>query len=504
MVDDGLILQWLEKRGGLGNTYPHFDSPHPIPSTGVTAEQLHFLRQLVDPKNGRRSFWPMLHTVIKTLQYKRSPGEPVIKTWKLRHIYYASHADSYFYSFYTFLLQQKYEEVLREKGLQGAVLAYRKVERDDPAADPSLVRGKSNVHFAYDAIRDVEAGLPCLVIAADVKGFFDNLSWKILEKNLLEVLGERVLPDPYKAIMRSLKHFCYVNNADLLRAFPSRKGRGRRGKVDRICSQVEFRQARESKETACYFKHSRSTRGVPQGLPISGLFSNIYMLDFDAMMLEWAQSRGIKYRRYSDDIFLIVPCPSVDHALPLYSEACNQLREMLLLVGLEEKAEKREAAFVFKEDSRLHIRKIKESEKGGLPRVAVRQSSFQYLGIEFTGSRILLRGKTISRFYQRVADGVGRITGRKYRRFLGYHGRPYSPRLLTKTARRRFATGGSLERKHRILKWGKFVHYAGRASSKAFDGELRMIATKQIHPVANWIETRVGSDLKKKRPRRKR
>ena len=61
-------------------------------------------------------------------------------------------------------------------------------------------------------------------------------------------------------------------------------------------------------------------RGIPQGSPISDIIANMYMLDFDQAVKNLSDKRDWYYRRYSDDILLIVP------ANECYDEIINYYR----------------------------------------------------------------------------------------------------------------------------------------------------------------------------------
>ena len=47
--------------------------------------------------------------------------------------------------------------------------------------------------------------------------------------------------------------------------------------------------------------------GIPQGTSLSALFANPYMIDFDKTISDYVNTVNGFYRRYSDDIFIVVP-----------------------------------------------------------------------------------------------------------------------------------------------------------------------------------------------------
>ena len=40
---------------------------------------------------------------------------------------------------------------------------------------------------------------------------------------------------------------------------------------------------------------------------MSAVCSNIYLIDFDQELKEWAESHNALYRRYCDDLILVIP-----------------------------------------------------------------------------------------------------------------------------------------------------------------------------------------------------
>lgn len=65
--------------------------------------------------------------------------------------------------------------------------------------------------------------------------------------------------------------------------------------------------------------------GIPQGNPLSPLFSNVYLSPFDAMMTK----RGFKLVRYADDF--VVPAPSEEAAKAAYECSQTYLKDTLRL-----------------------------------------------------------------------------------------------------------------------------------------------------------------------------
>lgn len=52
---------------------------------------------------------------------------------------------------------------------------------------------------------------------------------------------------------------------------------------------------------------NRDHHGIPQGVHLSAVLSNLYMLDFDRRVAAAIEGMGGFYRRYSDDILIAVP-----------------------------------------------------------------------------------------------------------------------------------------------------------------------------------------------------
>ncbi|HBT2249593.1 TPA: hypothetical protein MA468_005557, partial [Klebsiella pneumoniae] len=147
----------------------------------------------------------------------------------------------------------------------------------------------------------------------------------------------------------------------------------------KICTPVDFRNKIRKNGLIIV---NNSQKGIPQGSPISALLSNIYMLDFDIEMRDYAQERGGHYYRYCDDMLFIVP---TKYNKTLAGDVAQRIKHLKVELNTK-KTEIRD--FIYK-DSTL-----------------VANMPLQYLGFIFDGSNILLRSSSLARYSERMKRGV--------------------------------------------------------------------------------------------------
>lgn len=317
---------------------------------------------------------------------------------KPRHIFYAGHIDGYIYSFYSKILQRRYDDLfIAANGLEHNAIAYRSIKEKGV--------GYCNYHFAKDAFDFVKAHPHCNIVCFDLSKFFDRMNTSILKTNWAALLSEKKLPPDHHQVFQSIIDFRYIEEADLIDAFRKRfeknprahgHGKGASLKI-RICDFKELRnlqnefksEGKKLLKRKCVLEMT----GVPQGTAISGLLSNIYMMNFDIALKAFIEGFNGCYKRYSDDIFIAVPISiSFEHIEDFVRTALkNHCSESVALN--DDKTEKRTFS-------------INSDGKGKVIDGAGKLSKIQYLGFHFDGNNIHIRNSSISKDRAKIVQAV--------------------------------------------------------------------------------------------------
>jgi hypothetical protein len=435
-------------------SYLHFDVPFASPAAAWDF--------VCDFKEGilygspprKHGFHPFIGFTLSTLKIQREdkPGIPrrlrrIIYKNKLRPIKIASHKDAAIYSYYGKTLSDLYETRLADLNLTEVPTAFRKIPG-----------GKSNIDHAKEIFDFVEQNRPCVALAFDVEKFFDTLSHRKLRAAWADVLGcDRLPPDHYR-VYRSLTRFAWVSRKAAYDEFGisehNPKLREPNPRRSRICSPEEFRQ--HIREAGLIQHNPESDKGIPQGSPMSAVLSNIYMLPVDRIMHTWATSLGGLYRRYCDDIIVVIP--------PEHTEATEHL--MHALIGHE--------------CLRLNTGKTERVVFGGpIGSVAAEDKKLQYLGFTFDGGTIRLRQSSLDRYYGKMRNGVNQAVkcqGKQIRK-AGYQ-RLKTRKLLLKYSHQVRRQRGDKrllleDRRKYLSKRSNFISYGLRASKKLDSSAIR-------------------------------
>ena len=344
---------WLRRRG-----YVHFDRH-------ISKSKL--LERVQDPSYvGEHGFMPFIGYDVEEPRYKAVERQVQLKR---RPIRFAAHLDSHIFAYYASLLTPLYEAELSSYGLGAQVVAYR--AQPDP---------KCNIHFANDAFNWIKERGPVIAFAIDIEGFFDSISHVLLKERWQAILGEKTLPVDHYKVFRAITKYAWVSLNDLKETLGFGRNRIEKSRKP-FCKPQEFRRliAKGKK-----IQVNKEPKGIPQGSPISALLSNIAMFEFDKVISAFVAECDGMYRRYSDDILVVLPI--------------NKSK------GFEDYVED-----VLKETT--HTLTINR-DKTVVSTFAQNGSSLtcdtplSYLGFDFDGVRKTVRPKTLARFHRRMIQGI--------------------------------------------------------------------------------------------------
>lgn len=189
-------------------------------------------------------------------------------------------------------------------------------------------------------------------------------------------------------------------------------------------------------------KHDLSY-GIPQGTPVSGLYANIYLRTFDREMIAWCGQHGGSYRRYSDDIAIVLPLGAkVQHVVAV-------VEKMLADFSLAMSAGKTETA----------------NYKSGLPATP---KPIQYPGFTFDGARTLIRPSSLDAYRLKMRRGIhAKLVAAKMQDVP-------SPFVFERELRSRYTHAG---------KRRNFLRYAYKAADIMGSHEIK----QQVKPHMTWF-----------------
>jgi len=379
--------------------YRHFDR---------IADASSLKRYAMDPANvSRHPFYPLISFQKRWTSYsvKGVRGEE-----KSRSIKYACRADAAIFSCYRSILAEPYEAHLAAHGISSSVLAYRRMLSADG-------RGKCNIDFALSAFEKVRSFQNCSVAALDISGFFDNLDHSKIKRMWCRLFGWSSLPQDHYSVFKHITRYAEVDLDVALRALGIKgdvelnDGSIREGFIrqyadvsPQLCYPDDFRsKIVQPKLIKSYADRGFPKFGVPQGVPLSDLLANLYMIDFDRNISRMMAKFGGYYARYSDDIVLIAPQDEF-----VMARFINVIDRHLgkMAPRLKIKGSKTEFG-VFKSNGASQTYQAVIGKSGG----------FRYLGFRYDGSAVYLRDQTISNLWRKTAKICNREAVRSSRRY---------------------------------------------------------------------------------------
>lgn len=336
--------------------YSHFDTP-------LTLEDA---TRLVKSPNlvAKHAFYPLIRYSLKHRRLRVTEGQKPERDLKLRDISYPAHKDGYIFSYYKYLLNQPYEEWVSSNCLSEAVTAFRKTS-------------KNNIKLARDAFETIKNMPECAILATDIEKYFDRIDHNLLKQKWCQFLGEAHLPDDHYAVFKAVTNFSYVHRHKVYNTLriPHKSNKWQLDRAARLCEPHVFRQKIAAKGLIRRNDGLAHSRGIPQGLPISPLLSNMYLCDVDLRMYSIVSGFGGSYWRYCDDILIVAP--SAEILRHLRSELVTSLNAMKV---------------------QLHPDKTAHIKCSDL----LANHPIEYLGFSFDGVVSTIRPSSIQRFRSRV------------------------------------------------------------------------------------------------------
>lgn len=354
--------------------YPQFDAALTFKAKLKLWHQIETDRKLVV----QHQFLPMVlreKSFVKFKLVRNGKKRKVVLKPKIRPIVEVSHQDAAIYKLYGAWLSSKYEARVASSPLNAVATAYRPI-------------GMTNISASREVMDSIASTSEAWIIKGDFQGFFDNLNYRVLKQHLSQLVGEHgQLPDDWYAVYKSLTQFRTIKAdqiPDDMVDYAKEKGRyiNKAGDFSEAIKQYHLGF---SKRPVC---------GIPQGTSMSAVMANVYMLDFDAKVMQLVEAYHGLYRRYSDDFVVVLTGRLTE---PAALELMHKLIDLShKLVKLTIEPEKTKLLKYSHENKQIY-----KCVDGKLMK-----STFDYLGFEFDGKNLLLRTKSLLKFNRKYHRSV--------------------------------------------------------------------------------------------------
>lgn len=390
------------------------------------------------------SFYPFIHFQIKYKKYQKINKEVKIKE---RQLYSAAYIDKAIYKYYGDILNNKYNNYIKNEGFDEVSIAYRNCKND-----------KCNIHYAKEVFEFIVNCKSTYVFVGDFSDFFDGLDHKYLKEQIRKVNLGQPLSDGEYAVYKNITKFSYIDSKDIekFKDVPFKD----------MCQLNKYFDTKEFKTfKKIYLKTNENDYGVPQGACISSIYANIYMIEFDKILKEYVKKNKGIYRRYSDDIIIAIP-------MSKNSTKYLEIRD-----------------FVFNTKDKIPNLKLNEDKtseyfysNGKITDLNDKEKSVNYLGFSYDGEYVRIREKSLFKYYCRAYKKIKRIKTFKNKR---------SFNAGKKALYRSYTHLGS--RPNVYKKYGNFLTYAYKAEkifneSKVLKNNIRNQIKKHWTKVNNRLK----------------
>ena len=250
---------------------------------------------------------------------------------------------------------------------------------------------KSNIHFSRDVFKYLNRQENAFIIVSDFSSFFDKLDHKYLKERLKELLNVETLSKDFYRVFKSVTNYSYIEYDDILKDLGLTHKALTKYRKERLFDIQEFRKFKKEK-----IHTNKEDFGMVQGSAISAVMSNIYMIKFDKIVNDLITSNNGIYRRYSDDIIIIIP--SLANGMEIYSKVM-QIKDSVPRLELSPDKTK---CFVKKGN-------IISSVDLKTKKVIKDETIIDYLGFSYDGKCVKIREKTVSKYYRKMYSRIKTI-----------------------------------------------------------------------------------------------
>lgn len=404
-------------------------------------------------------FYPFVKYTKNSYKIKKEK-EVLCVEKKPRGLMYCSHIDRFIFQHYAYILNAEYNKKLESLGIDMSSTAYRKYKDQ---------KSKSNIVLAKEVYDFISKQNTSLIYVTDFTGYFDNISHELLLENLKYLLNTERLSDDLFYVIKNITNYCYSDYKDI---FEFAKSKNPTLKITAFKERESFFQNaedegnviqlfKEFKKIEYNLKLNKKDKGIPQGSPISAVLSNIYLIKFDYNLSKFAEQNGGVYRRYCDDIMVVIPLKDCSYL----KDAENAIKDIIFqnshgnsINSLVEINEKKTKMYLFQAS------KFYEVKANSI--CFDKETFVDYLGFCFNGKQVSIRQKSISNYYKKMYKQLKIIKNLESK---------YGRKVYRRKFYKKFTHLGAQEKgnNHKgCSKYGNFITYTQRAHNEFIKDEL--------------------------------
>ena len=351
----------------------------------IKPQDLKMIERKIKNKNYvvHHGFYPFLSYTQEFKKFVKTKDKNEQATYqrktKSRPIKYASHIDRCIYQWYSYKINNVYNNYCKQNDLNKCVIAYR-----------TCLKGKTNIEFAKEVFDFIKKSHSCHILISDFTNFFDNIDHERLKSKLCEVLRTSKLEQDFYKVFRSMTKYTYIEKDAILQYLKTKGVTDEMIKKNHsLFEQISWNTAK--KDLKKEIKINKEFYGIPQGSPLSGIFANVYMIDFDKNINEYVSSKNGLYLRYSDDLIIIIPTNnsnSIEEIWQEISKIKGQYKTLQMNIN-------KTSGYIYENRTIKSLHKEIEGMKDG-------GSSINYLGFSFDGKNVKFRDKTLTKFFYKL------------------------------------------------------------------------------------------------------